>query len=104
VLTDLLGTRAREAIFDYMERNHSTSRTEIADHLNEFFWLLENLFGVTGRRVVARAIAKKMYSKLDWEFCTVAHFEFAQYLQAMRNRLANDILQKSNTSTRTNPQ
>lgn len=89
VLRDLFGNRAAEAIYDYMERNHLTGRIEIPSHLKEFFQLLENNFGAQSSKVIGRAVAKRIYAKLDWEFYPVAKYEFADYLTGIRARLAN---------------
>jgi len=100
VLTDLVGTRAREAIYDFMEREHSTARTEIPEHLNEFFGLLENIFGAASEKVVERTIAKKIYSKLNWEFHAVPHFELRDYLDRIKTRLMSVVLESAKPSTR----
>ena len=100
VLTDLVGTRAREAIYDSMEREHSTARTEIPEHPNEFFSLLENIFGAASEKVVERTIAKKIYSKLNWEFHAVPHFELRDYLDGIKTRLMSVVLESAKPSTR----
>ena len=48
VLLDLLGRRPREAIYDYLERNHSLARSDIPNHLEALMSLLEKLFGKGG--------------------------------------------------------
>jgi len=88
VLINLVGTRAREATYDYMERNHSTARSEIPGHLDEFLSLFERTFGVAGRKVIGRAIAKKVYSKLDLEFYPIPHFELTDYLERIKTGFA----------------
>lgn len=90
VLTDLLGTRAREAVFDYMERNYSIARHEIPEHLNQFFMLFERNFGTKSKSVIGRAIAKKVHLKLDWQFEPVPNFEFADYIENIRTRIARE--------------
>jgi hypothetical protein len=79
-LTDLVGTRAREAIYDCVERNHSIARIEIPNHLEELFSLFEHHFGPASAQVIGRVIAKKAYSKLDWEFRPIPKFEFNDYM------------------------
>lgn len=90
-LTDLLGTRTREAVFDYMERNYSIARNEIPEHLDQFFTLFERNLGAKTKTVIGRTIARKAYSKLDWEFEPIPNFEFADYLETMKTRLAKVV-------------
>ncbi len=89
-LTDLLGSRAREAIYDHMERNHSVARNEIPAHLDDLFKLFGRYFGVGSKNVIGRVIARKVYSNLGWEFVSIPHFEFADYLEKIRTRIAKE--------------
>jgi hypothetical protein len=97
-LTDLIGTRAREAIYDYIERNHSIARSEIPDHLDELFTLFERNFGVASKTVIGRVIAKKVYTKLDLEFYSIPHFEFIDYLEKIKTRLAREVLDRAKSA------
>ena len=98
-LTDLLGTRAREAVYDYLERNRSIARDEIPENTDELFKLFELNFGATSKKVIGRVIAKKVYSKLDWEFRLIANFEFTDYLERIKTKLAKEVLDRAKSST-----
>ncbi len=98
-LTDLLGTRAREAVYDHLERNHSIARDEIPENTDELFKLFEHNFGATSKRVIGRVIAKKVYSKLDWEFHTIASFEFTDYLERIKTELAKELFDRAKSAT-----
>ena len=97
-LTDLVGTRACEAILDNMERNHSVARNEIPDHLDELFVLFEHHFGPASAQVIGRRITKRAYSKLDWEFHPKPNFEFNDYMEEIKMRLAKAILDRAKVS------
>ncbi len=98
-LTDLVGTRAREAVYDYMERNHSIARSEIPDHIDELFTLFERNFGVASKKVIGRVIAKKVYSKLDWEFHPIPNFQFTDYLERIKTELAKEVFERAKSAT-----
>ncbi len=98
-LTDLVGTRAREAVYDYMERNHSVARSEIPDHLDELFTLFQRNFGVAAKKVIGRVIAKRVYSKLDWQFHPVSAFEFNDYLEGIKARLTRVVLDRAKSAS-----
>ena len=89
-LTDILGSRAREAVYDYMEREHSVGRNEIPEHLDSFFTLFEDTFGVEGKKVIGRMIAEKVYAKLDWQFESLPNLEFVDYLERIKTKINSE--------------
>jgi hypothetical protein len=89
-LTDVLGSRAREAIYGYMERKHCVSRNEIPEHLDSLFSLFEDTFGVGGKKVIGRIIAKKVYAKLDWKFEPSPNLEFADYMERIKTKITGE--------------
>ncbi len=91
-LTDLLGTRVREAIYDFLERKHSISRDEIPQNMDVLFQLFKQNFGPASTKVFSKMIVKKMYSKLDWEFQPNLNLEFNDYLERIKTKLANQAL------------
>ena len=99
-MTDLLGTRVREAVYDFMERKYSVARNEISQHLDELFKLFENNFGVASKKVIGRAFAKKVYSKLEWEFIPIPNFEFADYIDSIKARIARELLDRAKSVER----
>lgn len=98
-MTDLVGSRAREAIYDYMERKHSVGRKEIPEHLDRLFTLFEDTFGIGGKKVIGRIIAKKAYSKLGWEFESLPNLEFADYMERIKTKIASQALEQAKSST-----
>jgi len=66
-LADLLGRRARNAIYDHLERKCYMSRDEMPQRLGEFCDLLDANFG-KGGKTIQRTIAKRFYSKLNRSF------------------------------------
>lgn len=93
-LTDLLGNRAREAVYDYMERNHSIAREEISENTDALFRLFEDFFGEASMNVIGRMIVKKVYSKLNWKFVPEPKLEFNDHLEEIKKRLANEPLDR----------
>jgi len=92
VLTDLLGKRTREAVYDCLERNYSLSRSDIPGHLNKFFELLEETFG-KGSKTIGKLIIKRMFDKLEWKFEDIPGFEFMDYMEAIRRRIARVLIE-----------
>lgn len=97
-LTDLIGSRTREAIYEYMERKHSVRRNEIPEHLDSLFTLFERTFGRKGKKVIGRIIAEKVYAKLDWEFESLPSLEFADYMERIKTKITSGALEQARST------
>jgi hypothetical protein len=89
-LSDLLGCRAKEAVFDHLERNYFVGREETTRSLGDLFCVLEDTFG-RGSKTIGKAIAKKVYFKLNWEFVDIPEYELTDYLANVKIRLAREM-------------
>jgi hypothetical protein len=98
-LTNLFSARVRESVYDHMERNYSIARDEIPNHLDDLITLLQRNFG-SGSKVIGRAVAKGMYTKLDWEFEPIPIFGLAEYLETIRARIATQLMQRAKNDLR----
>ncbi len=99
VLADLLGRKCREAIYDHLERNYSIAREKIPKNLQKFFQLLEETFG-RGSKTIGKAVIRKLFEKLGWEFGEVGPFEFFDYLDAIRARIARELVEHAKSANR----
>lgn len=95
-LSDILGTRVREALYDHLERQYRMGRTEIPDHLGEFLRFLYEALGV-GSEAVGRAIAKTLYKKLGWEFTNVRTHQLYDYWEIIKAKAVRDIVNPTET-------
>lgn len=93
-LTDLLGRRAREAVYDYLERNRLVARNELPSRLDVFLRMLDDTFG-KGSKTIGKVVAKKLYSKLEWEFTEVPGYELVDYVESARARVGREIVNKA---------
>lgn len=89
-LTDLLGGRAREGVYDCLERNCLIARNEIPNRLDDFFKLLDETFG-KGSKTIGKVIAKRLYAKLGWEFVELSSYELPDYLKVFRDRFEREL-------------
>jgi hypothetical protein len=94
-LTELLGTRAKEAIYDQLARELSLAREEIPTHLDEFREVLKTNFGAAGA-LIERCIARRLYETLGWKFLDVTgfglneHFEFVKGIAERAQKMNSD--------------
>jgi hypothetical protein len=93
-LTDLLGRRAREAVYDYLERNCLVARNELPSRLEAFLTLLDDTFG-KGSKTIGRVVARRLYSKLEWEFIEVAGYELVDYVEAVKARIGRELVSQT---------
>lgn len=97
-LEGLIGKKAKEAVYDYLERNYSLAREDIPKNIDRFFTLTDTTFGGRGTQTIAKCIAKRLWEKLGWKFEDIKGLEFAEYLELARGRIARDLVQNAKAS------
>lgn len=97
VLGDLMGRRAREGVYEYLEKNCSCHREQISEHLPKLFELLEETFGEASK-TIGIEIAKRLFEKFGWEFQHKPNFEFFDYLEAARSKVARELVERAKSS------
>jgi hypothetical protein len=97
VLDGLFGRRAKEAIYDHMATHYSLAREEIPRSMDKFFKVTEKTFG-EGSKTIYRSILKRLFKKLEWKFEEIPGFEFEDYLEAARARIARELVGKAKAS------
>jgi hypothetical protein len=98
-LADLLGRRARDAIYDHLERKRYMSRDEVPQRLGEFCDLLDANFG-KGGRTIQRTIAKRLYSKLNKSFPDYPGCTLVEYVEMVNSQPSNGVpLTKATVTT-----
>jgi hypothetical protein len=97
VLDELLGRKAKEAIYDYLERNYLVARDDVPKNIDKFLLLTDQLFG-KGSKTIARCIMKRLWEQLGWKFTDVSGFEFSDYLEAARARITREVFEKARAS------
>jgi hypothetical protein len=100
VLSDLLGRRTREAIYDHLERNYSLARSDIPKHVTKFLELLEATFG-KGGKTIWKLIVRRMYEKLEWDFYDNPGYEFLDYMEEIRAKITKSLMDHVKSCSRT---
>jgi len=98
VLADLLGRRTREAVYDRLERNYSLARSDIPRHMTKFLQLLDETFG-KGSRTIWKSIVKRMFDKLEWKFYDNPGYEFMDYIEEIRTKIAKALIEHGKRSS-----
>ena len=83
VLADVLGTKVREAIYDYLARERSLAKEDIPSHMDEFCLLLRRNFG-EGANTLQRCIVRNLYSTLGWQLVDIPHFGLVEHVEVIK--------------------
>jgi hypothetical protein len=86
-LRELLSEQVRKAFYDHMETAHSLPRTLIPERLGDFQSVLSKTLGDTGREVLEKAIAKRLYLKLGLRFTEKHSYTLLQYVRDAEEKL-----------------
>ena len=97
-LTDLLGTKAREALLDYLAREYRLARADIPRHPCELSRLLEKTFGKSGTRI-EEYIMRRLYAFLEWEYKETSNFNFANQVEEAKSILVRHLRTIANYSS-----
>ena len=98
VLDNLLRRKAREAIYQYLARTYSVARDNVPGNMDKFLQLTEEAFG-KGSRTIAKCIVKRLFEKLGWKFEEIHGFDFYDYLEFARARMAREFVQKAKATS-----
>jgi hypothetical protein len=96
VLTEVLGRRVREAIYDHLTRHSSLGKDEIPTHLDEFCSLLQKHFG-KGAVTLEKRIVKHLYSRLGCKAVDIPNFGLADHFELVSS--INERAEKVNSKT-----
>jgi len=95
VFTGLLGEHTKEAIYIYLESKYYLKRDQIPSQPDRFLTALCEMSG-KGGRTMGRAMMKRLFEKLGWQFHDIEGFEPIDYLEAAKLRLRNGLTKERN--------
>jgi len=85
-LTDLFGTKTREALLDYLARHDRLGRADIPGHPRELSRMLEENFGKSSISI-EEYIMRRLYSLLELEYKETSDFNFANKVEEAKARI-----------------
>lgn len=92
-LANLLGSRIRDQIYDYLVAHHHYGREEIPRKIDDFYAFLESTFA-SGSRTIGRTIIRRLFERIGYEFVNVPGFEFFDYLEAVKSRVRREAVRR----------
>ena len=67
-ITTLLSQQVANTIYCHLEKDHCITKDEIPYRLETLFSMVEDTLGTPSSRTLSKAVAKKLYTKLDLNF------------------------------------
>jgi hypothetical protein len=64
-ISGLLSERVTNALYSHIERVHSVTKVDVPNRLDVLSTTLEDNFGAKGSLTISKAIAKRLYNKLE---------------------------------------
>jgi hypothetical protein len=83
----VLGEIARRAVYEILEKNFDISKDRIPERLNAFTSAFEKIFGPAIGKMIMRAVAKTLYSRLDLTFIEISDWRLPDYVTEARVRM-----------------
>jgi hypothetical protein len=83
VLTEVLGTRTRELVYDHLAREYSLAREEVLTHLDEFCAVLGDALGEAAASVEGY-IVRRLYNTLGWQFLDIPNFGLSEHVALIK--------------------
>ena len=78
-LIDLLGAKFKDRFFTLLEAERQISKMAIPDRLDSFTSVLATVFGAKAAFVIGRAIAKRLYARLEIQFVEKDSYTLLNY-------------------------
>lgn len=80
-LREILSDKVKEAFLKYFEASFHVLKGDVPNHIEDFVKALSDIFGPLGSLVLGRAIARRLYLKLDLQFVDESNRTLLDYLK-----------------------
>jgi len=83
----IVGQDVLRSLYQYLKKHYSITSDEIPYRTDTVFTTLEQTFGVKGARTLSRAIAKRLYYRLNLQFVETENYRLQDYLEQAKKEL-----------------
>jgi hypothetical protein len=88
---NLLGQDILESLYKHLSDHYDITPNEVPYRLDTLFDTLERTFGVRGARTISRAIAKRIYLKLNLRFIELPNNRLQDYIEQAKRLLVSQL-------------
>ena len=86
-IAGLLGQDVVEPLHLHLNTEYGVATDELPHRLDTFQSALERNFGAVPASTIGKAIARRFYKKLGWEFVRITDYKLHDYVDAAKKRL-----------------
>ena len=83
----IVGQDVLRSLYEYLKEHYDITPDEIPYRSDTVFETLERTFGVKGARTLGRAIAKRLYYRLNLQFVETEDYRLQDYLEQAKKEL-----------------
>ena len=83
----IMGQEVLEALYKHLKKQYDITPDEIPYRLDSVFETLEETFGAKGARTVSRAIAKRLYYRLNLQLIETENYRLQDYIEEAKKEL-----------------
>jgi len=83
----IVGQDVLRSLYQHLKEHYDITPDEIPYRTETVFDTLEHTFGVTGARTLSRAIAKRLYYRLNLQFVETENYRLQDYLEQAKKEL-----------------
>jgi len=98
-ISDVLGAKVNDAFWHHYRTHLGIAREEMPYRLDTLFAELKSAFGIGGE-TLGRLIVKRLYAKTETPLKYVPGRPFAEYVEALKDILAEDLMQPQQATKR----
>ena len=83
----IMGQEVLEALYKHLKKQYDITPDKIPYRLDSVFETLEETFGAKGARTVSRAIAKRLYYRLNLQLIETENYRLQDYIEQAKKML-----------------
>ena len=83
----IVGQDVLRSLYTHLKDHYDITPDEVPYRLDTVFETLELAFGVKGARTISRAIAKRLYRRLNLQFVETENYRLQDYLEQAKKDL-----------------
>ncbi len=87
----IVGQDVLRSLYKHLEKNYDITPDEVPYRLETVFETLERTFGVKGARTLSRAIARRLYYRLNLQFVETENYRLQDYMEQAKKELLLEI-------------
>ena len=86
-IAQLLSPKVAETLFEHLEKVYSIRKDEVPSRLDMLLLTLKTTFGSSSAQVIGKAIARRLFDKLDLTFINNPNLTVLEYVEEAKMKV-----------------